>query len=340
MKRARTTKRRLVTTGILVIGGALASIVATHRPSAGASVPIPRSVIVVGDSLTALNISTDERSLKAHGVPSWYLNAQTGRSSVFDMPTSYGVLKSGLASIVDLKAAGYTAPLWIVELGTNDANGLGGCGCDEIALATSRITTIMRAIGPDAKVGWVSVRNGHYPTSSQVWNAALAGAAKVDPRMFIVDWYSLSNDHGEWFNDGIHPSQSGAPQLAELIATAVAFHLPAPVLPTTSIAGVGGLATATATAVRIRPGANSNGGLTTADRCGSITAPVGPGSSGAPVRSVQCSLALIGRYSGQIDGVFGASTANAVSAFTHFLGVGGGTTVTMTVGHGLGIWNY
>jgi lysophospholipase L1-like esterase len=341
--RVRATHRAAV--WATLIGVACGALIATahHSParSAGTVVPVaPRSVIVVGDSLTALNVSTDERSLKAHGIPSWHLDAQTGRSSVLDMPTAYGVLRSGLASIADVKADGYSSSLWIVELGTNDANGLGACGCDQQALVRSRVATITKAIGTDATIGWVTVRNGAHPVASQVWNAALAAAAATNPHMFLIDWYATSNTHPGWFVDGIHPNALGAPALAELIARAAAAHQPPPTPPTTVAITVQGAASAGEQAVRLPLGATASGGLTIADRCGSITAPVGFGSSGASVRSVQCALTLIGRFSGPIDGVFGAATATAVSAFTHYLGLGGSPTVAMSAGHGLGIWNY
>jgi len=320
------------------------SIAAAHRSTAPASASAasatPRSVIVVGDSITALNISSDERALKTRGIASWQLDAQSGRSSVQDFPTTYGVLQSGLNAIVQLKANGRSAPLWIIELGTNDANGLASCGCNQTAVVRSRIATITNAIGHGVTIGWVTVRNGSHPAASRAWNSALAAAAAADPHMFLIDWYAASNQHEGWFLDGIHPGQLGALALAEMIAAAAAAHRPSSTPPPTSLVALVGAAGALEPAVRLPVGAAAGGGLTIADRCGSISAQVGPGSSGAAVRSVQCALQLIDRYHGPFNGIFDAATARAVSDFRQHLAIGPGTTVTMRAGHGLGIWNY
>jgi lysophospholipase L1-like esterase len=330
---------------------ALAASLATYSRHAEGLAVLPQSVVVVGDSLTALNTSTVERSLKAHHVPSWKLNAHTGRRSTIDVTTASGVLESGLTAIGQLKAQGYTAPVWIIEQGTNDLGSLGACHCDQKALARSRIDTISRAIGPGAHIGWVTVHHGQHPIAAATWNAAVAEAAAASPDLFVVDWAARSAGHSNWFVDGIHPNALGAPALAELIASSVEGMLPRWITPTTTLAvtvreatdpvGTSFADTATAgqPAVRLQTPVQPVGGLTIADRCGSISGNVGPGSNPAAVRAVQCALREFGYDPGPVNGVYGAATATAMSHFTRHLGLRG-STVVFSGGHGLGIWNY
>ncbi|MFZ4720632.1 MAG: GDSL-type esterase/lipase family protein [Ilumatobacteraceae bacterium] len=349
---------RATIVAVIVLGAAAAM---AHRvPSsdtAGAApeiVPAPGhrvAVIVVGDSITALNLSTIELGLHDAPVPEWWIDAQPGRRTADDVAVASGILRSGRTATERLVAAGWTSPTWVIELGTNDLPALTRCGCDMVAAATSRMVQIRTAIGPSARIVWVTARHGGHPAAAVAWRQAAQAIARTDSRFSIVDWFGLSRYQTGWFVDGIHPNAVGARRLSELISDELQGLLPATIVPSTSVpppsfvappsaVAVGNPGAALVRAERLQTPIAVRGGPTTATRCGAITSPVGPGSSAAGVRAVQCALATRGYDPGPVNGVYGTSTADAVSAFSRHLSLSARSQVGAAIGHALGIWNY
>lgn len=348
----------LAAIGIAVAAGAGVAGVATAgrphtitRPSVTATVTRRAAAIVVGDSITALNLSTLEEGLHLAPLPTWTIDAQPGRRTAESVAVASGILKSGLDAVRRLQAAGWGAPTWVIELGTNDLPTIARCGCDMEAAASSRMQAIRSAIGAAEHLVWVTPRHGSYPAAGAAWLRAAQRLAATDPTFSIADWFSLSRDHAGWFVDGIHPNATGARRLRDLLSDRLQGLLPATLVPSTTIPtpavvdapapgaiGTGG--TGQRTAVRLQTPVAVVGGPTTAQRCGSITAPVGPGSSAAAVRAVQCALVQRGYDPGGVTGVYGPATAGAVSAFRRHLSFAAGGTVTESTGHALGIWNF
>jgi len=340
--------------GALLMAGAppvTNSPFSAHADSPSGGAP-SRSVIVIGDSISALNVSTLERYLKQSTVPSWTIAAQTRRRIAPDEPVARHTITSGLNTISSLRQRGFTAQLWIVELGTNDLFAINSCGCsDRRAFALQRIEETIAAIGADQEIAWVTVRHPSFPSAAAYFDDALRRAAAADDHLTLIDWYTLSAGHSSWFVDGIHPSQSGASQLFGLIGRAARALLPAVVVPEATLEtppasspsiiedSVLDEATADRPAVRLRTPRPPVGGETIVDRCGRITDDVGFGSPASAVRSVQCALTEAGYDPGPIDGTYNARTQSAIRAFALYQGLSE-TTVDMAVGHSLGIYDY
>lgn len=357
----RVSARTLALTAILVAVAATAATAAgaattwrprlAARPAVVAPVTRPVAAIVIGDSITALNLSTLEQGLHLAPLPDWKIDAQPGRRTAQDVAVASGILRSGRDAIERLQAAGWGAPTWVMELGTNDLPTIGRCGCDMVAAATSRMKEIRTTVGPQARILWVTPRHGTYPAAGAAWRLAALRLAATDPLFSVADWYALSRDQNRWFGDGIHPNATGARALRDLVSDRLQGLLPATVVPSTTIAvptvaagpapsAIGSVGTGHRPAVRLQTPVAVRGGPTTAQRCGSITSTVGPGSAAPAVRAVQCALVQRGYDPGGVTGVFGPSTASAVSAFRRHLSLTAGGTVTMSTGHALGIWNF
>jgi lysophospholipase L1-like esterase len=300
-----------------------------------------------------MTLNIVEHQLKSHRIPSWKINAQPGRRTISDGQTSDGrTLKSGLTAVRWLKAAGYRAPIWIIELGSNDLDGLSRCHCDQVALARAEIDTVVRSLGRSVFIGWVTVRYPHRASAAYAWNLALRHAADADPRMFLVDWHQASAGHPSWIPDGIHPSLTGAIRLADFIATAIELSLPRVTTPATTIAlptppepvgdakSVDADAQPLRSAVRLQTPVPLVGGPTIADRCGTLRVSVGARSTRAAVRTVQCALTEAGLQPGKANGYYGSFTAIAAAAMRAYLGLPPGVGVDSEVARALGIWRY
>ena len=75
---------------------------------------------------------------------------------------------------------------------------------------------LMDALG-DRRVYWVNV---HVPT--RYWhdemNAVLVSLDAKYDNLSIIDWYSYSKDHPDWFvSDLVHPNREGAKGYVQLI---------------------------------------------------------------------------------------------------------------------------
>lgn len=88
-----------------------------------------------------------------------------------------------------------------------------------------QLDDLLGEVGTDKHVFFVNTR------SPQTWmaetNAALERAADRYDNVQVIDWYSASAPHGDWFDgDGTHLSQDGAQTYIDLVHDAIADLLP------------------------------------------------------------------------------------------------------------------
>lgn len=99
------------------------------------------------------------------------------------------------------------------------------------ALGTNGVATddqldeLVGTVGSDKRIWLINTR------STQSWmsetNDALARAADRYDNVSLIDWYSLSSTHGDWFDgDGTHLSAEGAQAYVDMVHAAVADYLP------------------------------------------------------------------------------------------------------------------
>ena len=101
----------------------------------------------------------------------------------------------------------------VFALGTN------GVATDE------QLDDIVATVGSDKHLWFINTR------STTSWmgetNDALQRAADRYDNVELIDWYSLSANHGEWFDgDGTHLSNAGAQAYIDMVHSALADYLP------------------------------------------------------------------------------------------------------------------
>jgi len=87
------------------------------------------------------------------------------------------------------------------------------------ALQADDLTRAMDALGPLARVWWVTTR-----VDGRAWqdpnNQLLVELADRDPRAGVIDWFAASEGQ-DWLVDIVHPGDEGQAALAELVAAHV-----------------------------------------------------------------------------------------------------------------------
>lgn len=189
------------------------------------------AVVHLGDSTSQGMVSPTYQPVVADGIDAQYARVGvTERHLEIDPARSIIETHHGSPNARDRaqswKDQGYDG-CWVIAMGTTDAANYGaGSNWD----ATERINRMMAVAGDDP-VLWVNVKtqlsSGAWSDANmQLWNQALADAAKRYPNMRIYDWRSVVQD--SWFQgDGIHYSTAGSAARARGIADSLAEGFPA-----------------------------------------------------------------------------------------------------------------
>lgn len=178
-----------------------------------ASVALPASVAVVGDSLTESAAGEIEATLAGRGIATITIEGLTNRRMV---RVADGV-PPGTEAVSDVLAApGGEPDLWVIALGTND---VGGAASPEEFAADMR--TLLGGVPADAPVVWVDVFVGDMDAESRAANAVIRDVLAARPEWSVVDWYSRGDDVGVITDDGVHLTDDGQWIFANDIADAV-----------------------------------------------------------------------------------------------------------------------
>lgn len=117
-------------------------------------------------------------------------------------------MRDAFAIVKQLKNTNRLGDIVIIELGTNGP------------FPEKTLTDLLGMIGKERKVLFINVRVPR-PWESIV-NKTLEGITKKHSNTAIVDWYSTSANHNEYFvNDGVHLQPKGAEAFAAMIEKAV-----------------------------------------------------------------------------------------------------------------------
>lgn len=183
----------------------------------------PTPVVVIGDSLTAGNLSTIRQTFADVELGASAFDALSGRNIIQSITYSWGFVPSGVAAATAARAAGIDAPLWVVQLGANNVSMISRCDCDRMALARSMIDAMRAAVG-SRPVAWVNVRATTFTDAVDIFNQALRDEASDDPTFRVIDWFAYSAGK-DWFTDHVHPNVEGARALATCMAASAAWIL-------------------------------------------------------------------------------------------------------------------
>lgn len=177
-------------------------------------------VIVIGDSLTDNSEPWVIAELERAGF-TFFVDAQPSRQ----IPAAMRPPLSGVLAAQAARTTFGDAECWMVALGSNDILFGGG---QSIEAATARIDEMLAAVSPGASVWWVNVDFHHDPragidmvAATRRFNEALDRRAANDPRLTIIDWYSLAEANLHWFFDPVHVDRAGSIVRAEFTVAAL-----------------------------------------------------------------------------------------------------------------------
>jgi lysophospholipase L1-like esterase len=160
-------------------------------------VPNPAgNVAIIGDSITALATSDLTHTLRHYSL---IIDAVGGTTMV-----------EHLQKIEAIESDGQPRD-WVIELGTNDAlpepsnpNWASDFANQVAALQTQRCVVFLTV-------------NPHFGSIALGINGAIAGAVAAHPNFHLLDWGDIEFRKPQWLDpDGIHPSKSGAVEMAKL----------------------------------------------------------------------------------------------------------------------------
>ena len=165
--------------------------------NADAPVADPYDIVLIGDSVSVRTIPYFSEAF-----PYGLIDAQVNRQ-IWDAPSLY-------RHYLDQNMVGNVV---VFALGTNGV------------VTDDQIDDVMKPIDSDKHVWFVNTR------STTDWqgetNDALQNAAARYSNVGIIDWYSYSASHGDWFDgDGTHLNEDGAAAYIDLIKSTVAVYLP------------------------------------------------------------------------------------------------------------------
>jgi hypothetical protein len=167
--------------------------VATKPGSAAMTLPVTGWMITaVGDSVMLAAAPELQAAL-----PGIYIDAAVSRQ-----------MNAGLAEVRMIAAAGGLRRVVLVGLGTNGT------------VTASQINRLRAVIGPDR---WLVLVNTYAarPWEQEV-NAAMVRAARREPRVLVVDWYSAIQNHTNLLRpDQVRPLPSGGSLYASVVKAVV-----------------------------------------------------------------------------------------------------------------------
>ncbi|MGK0551190.1 acyltransferase family protein [Enterococcus faecalis] len=146
-------------------------------------------ITTIGDSVI-LDAAADLQAI----FPKMYIDGEVGRQ-----------LYTSPELVTKLEKEGRLKNTVLVGLGTNGP------------FTEAQFDEFMKVIG-QRQVYWVNVRVPTRRWQNEV-NAMLTKMAKKYQNLTVIDWYSYSNDHEDWFyDDRVHPNVSGGRQYTNFIA--------------------------------------------------------------------------------------------------------------------------
>jgi lysophospholipase L1-like esterase len=202
------------------IGVAPGETVSLGQIEAKPTVPrekVPKSVVMVGDSITALSKTTLEAVLTNMGFASVVVNAEKNRrievGGKKPMP--------GL-DVVKYIAASSPPEMWIIALGTNDA-GLYASDADYQGL----VDDMLAVIPPQVPLVWISVYRNDQLEGCAHFNIIVRQALQKRGHATMGEWNKQCADSEESIltHDGVHPNNNGILVFADTVRAAVAAEL-------------------------------------------------------------------------------------------------------------------
>ena len=165
----------------------------------------PASVSLVGDSISWLSRIELEAALAARGFGRIEFDALPGRRIAEGESAGLDVLDLILA-------AGVTADVWIVELGTNDLGNYDANGYTEL------IDLVVERIPVPTPMVWVDTYSSFRTDAAAEFNGILRERMIARGAAAVADWHAKCVEIGPTtlIPDGLHPTAGGFAIFAEV----------------------------------------------------------------------------------------------------------------------------
>jgi lysophospholipase L1-like esterase len=173
---------------------------------------MPKSVAVVGDSLTLAAETEIENALSQLGLDVLVVDGVESRRMV----RGGSALLPGVDAIDGVLDAGLEPELWIIALGTNDV----GSGSSPDSFHDD-VAAVLASVPPGAPVVWIDLWIRDRSAAVAEANRALRSIAALRPATRVGDWFSHGDDPGIITDDGIHLTAAGERLFAASMASAV-----------------------------------------------------------------------------------------------------------------------
>ncbi len=171
----------------------------------------PVQVGVVGDSIVALSRPALTQALGSNY--SYRIDGQVGATMAGRLTTIFSFLEQSSGAPNDM----------VVELGTNDANGLdtnwpASFSSEVSALRGTSCVVLVNINDRVSPPHWSPAQNA---IARQI-DDAMVRTSILYPNFHVLDWNSAVQAHPSWVDSGgIHPTEAGRQGLASLVAQAL-----------------------------------------------------------------------------------------------------------------------
>ena len=171
------------------------------------SIELPDVIGVVGDSLTVSAADEITTALLDRGAETVVVDAIERRRMV----SRSRDVTSGVSAVADL--APQAPDIWVIALGTNDV------GSERF---TDDLVALLEELPPGAALVWVDLFIRDRGDEVAEANSVLERTLARRPSTVIVDWSGHGTDDTLIAGDGIHLTDAGQVEFAEVIAQGVA----------------------------------------------------------------------------------------------------------------------
>ncbi len=178
------------------------------------SAAVPASIVMVGDSITALSKDAVEAVLKQMGFAGVTVNAEPSRRIKMGRKKPIPGL-----DVVRFIQASAPPEMWVIALGTNDA---GLYTTDEEYQAL--IDDVLAAIPASVPLVWVSTYRDDQLKDCERFNLLVRKALKDRGHATVGEWYQqvTKSKGGILTHDGVHPNADGILVFADTVRAAIA----------------------------------------------------------------------------------------------------------------------
>ncbi len=178
---------------------------------------IPASVVMVGDSISALSQEALDAVITDMGFETVTINAESSRRIEIGRknPTN------GL-DIVSFINGADPPEMWVIALGTNDA---GLYATDEEYQGL--IDEMLDVIDDDTPLVWVNTYRDDHLDGCVQFNNLLKATLAERGNATVADWYQqcVARASDILTDDGVHPNKNGILVFADLVRSAIATRL-------------------------------------------------------------------------------------------------------------------